>query len=160
MLYFNYNLFQSLRVGVLLLLPAGLQILTFQGPAIYPYGKFTQWLPIKNTIFNIFGMIIIFILNIITADVKVLFSLDLLGLLLTHYPWLTETANMSSIHCHLTYAAIGTRLPRFPLIISPLLYSGVPCGQNILKRLQRRITIPQPQVGFRFPTSDFPSPPR
>ena len=39
MLYFNYNLFQSLRVGVLLLLPAGLQILTFQGPTTYPYNQ-------------------------------------------------------------------------------------------------------------------------
>ena len=32
MLYFNYYLFQSLRVGILLLLPAGLQILITQGP--------------------------------------------------------------------------------------------------------------------------------
>ena len=33
---FYYNLFQSLRMGILLLLPAGLHILITQGPATYP----------------------------------------------------------------------------------------------------------------------------
>ena len=39
MLYFKYYLFQYLRVGVLLLLPAGLQLFIIQGPATYPYDQ-------------------------------------------------------------------------------------------------------------------------
>ena len=39
MLYISINLFQSLRVRVLLLLPAGLQIFIIQGLATYPYDQ-------------------------------------------------------------------------------------------------------------------------